>query len=402
MSVDYFRPPVEPEAEGAPTKAAVRRRVRLLPLGAIAAMPSPEWRVYKLVSGLTLLWAGPGSFKSFLLVSWAVSVASGRPWFGRVVKQGAVVLVVGEGALRALYNRIRAAALVLGLPASEVDALPIYVTEGPVDLSKWDGIQAQELRAAALEVVATAGTVGLLGVDTVSRCVPGRENDQETMQGFVATLDELRLELECDVVAVHHSNAEGERERGSSVLGGAVDSNLRLQAGAPDERGVPLSLYAIKLKESESSTREPAVRLRARRVVVEDVDGFPVKDEAGHDVTTCVLEEAATEDTTAEDSTDSELLAAIPETGISASKLAERLHRRKKTVADDLARLRRAGKVHPKGTGPTSRWVLGSIGSIGSHRFPEPMEPDGVSVPPVPGGRTPGPEPIDGHRRGSR
>ena len=350
--------PDAPDAEREPV-AGTAQRGELLSLRELAAFPLPVWRIYQLFTGLTLLWAGPGSFKTFLAIAWAVAIASGRPWCGRTVKQGAVIYVCGEGALRAFYNRVTAAAGALGLSPAEAEQLPIYATTGPVNLGRWDGVQAQEFRTSARRVVDRVGPIGAVIPDTFSRCVPGEENAQETMQGFVATCDELRREFGCDVLPVHHANADGVRERGSSVLGGAVDGNLQLVPGVPDAEGsVPLSLYALKLKEADAGPgRDPVARLLAVRTVLVGPSGEPLRDEMGLVRTTRVIREATVADVTAEESSDQALLDAIQTDGTSASKLCSVLGRGKGSVLRDLARLAGRGTVRQTGSGKASRWV---------------------------------------------
>jgi AAA domain len=365
-----MQPPTLPE--GRP----VNRAVRLVSLPEMAALPLPQWRIYHLLYGITLLWAGPGSFKTFLAISWAVAVASGQRWCGRRVRQGTVVFIVGEGGLRAFHSRVTAAAAVFGFSPREALALPIFGTDGAVNLATWNGTQAQQLRDAALRVAEDVGPVGLLVVDTVSRCVPGKENDQEVMQAFVQTLDELHAELGCDVVAIHHSNAEGERSRGSSVLPGAVDGNLHVVPGAPDAEGsVPLSLYAHKLKEAESGEGRPAVaRLLAIQTPVFGLNGSAVRDEEGNPLMTCQLIEDDNS-ALAADREDERLLSAIPDSdGISASKLTTVLRRNKRLVLADLGRLARSGKVEQRGRGKSSRWHRRS-GSSGAEPVSHRSEP---------------------------
>jgi len=330
----------------------------LLSLGELATLPLPVWRIYGLLTGITLLWAGPGSYKTALAIAWAAAVAAGLPWCGRTVQKGAVLFIVGEGALRAFYNRVYVAAVAMGIPPEAVNDLPIYATTGPVNLGQWDGVQVQKLIEDGCRVADKHGPIGFMAIDTVSRNVPGEENSQEVMQGFVGTCDELRRRLGCDILPVHHGNADGGRERGSSVLGGAVDGNLHLVPGPPDAEGrVPLSLYGLKLKEAASGPgRDPIERLVATRTVILGPDGAPLRDEMGFTRTSMVISQAGPEDTTAEEASDQTLLEAIG-TGVSASKLCATLGRGKGSVLQDLARLQTGGKVRQTGSGKASRWI---------------------------------------------
>src|SRR5215218_10231160 len=64
-----------------------------------AELPEMEWLVEGLFEkdSIVSLFSPPGAGKSFLALSWAMSIASGRPWLGRPVSQGAVIYIASEG-----------------------------------------------------------------------------------------------------------------------------------------------------------------------------------------------------------------------------------------------------------------------------------------------------------------
>lgn len=339
-------PPLKPTAPAS--------SMTLLSMAQVKSRPAPNWRIYKLLTGFSLLWAAPGSFKTFLAVAWAVAVASGSRWFGRRVAQGPVVYVVAEGNVRAFYNRVVVAGEALGV--RDPETLPLFVVPGAVDLSAFDSIQAQQLRAAVLAKVAEAGGIGLLVVDTLARCLPGDENTQEAMGGFVRTLDVLRADLGCDVLVVHHSSASGERERGSTVLAGAVDVNLQLKRLGPPVNGrVPLGLYAMKMKDAESGGTEPLVRMESVRVSVYQ-DGQPVLDEERNEVTTCRLAEVVVESSEQTPAADVHGLAfdwIKSNPGASGNRVCDGIKRIRKTTFAALRDLEAQGRITRRGAG----WV---------------------------------------------
>jgi len=110
----------------------------------------------------------------------AVAVASGKSWFGCKVKQGPVLYILGEGGVDMFRRRVGEACNSL---EADIKDLPLWVRAEALDLSErrraiphmkdgWDDIYPQ-----------------LIVVDTLSRCMPGDENSQEIMQGFVHTMD---------------------------------------------------------------------------------------------------------------------------------------------------------------------------------------------------------------------
>lgn len=177
------------------------------------------WVVDGIFSGLSLLWGEPGAGKSFVAISVAASVASGRPWLGRHTRQGRVVYIAGEGGSEAVARRMRTALDVWGVDPED-EQTPIDIVTPGVDLTKGPS-EIMGLMAAGEPPV-------LIVIDTLSRCFVGDENKQEPMGGFVRSLDLMRdaYPLSCMLV-IHHSNKQDE-VRGSTVLLGAVDTSWKL------------------------------------------------------------------------------------------------------------------------------------------------------------------------------
>lgn len=61
--------------------------------------PPAEWLIDGVLLGASfaVLFGEPGSFKTFLALDWALSIAAGRDWCGRVTKKAMVVYVAAEG-----------------------------------------------------------------------------------------------------------------------------------------------------------------------------------------------------------------------------------------------------------------------------------------------------------------
>src|SRR4051812_37793236 len=74
-------------------------RFTLISVGELLELPPPEWLIEGVIesSALGVLYGPPGCGKSFAALDWALSVATGKAWHGREVRQGAVVYVAGEG-----------------------------------------------------------------------------------------------------------------------------------------------------------------------------------------------------------------------------------------------------------------------------------------------------------------
>jgi hypothetical protein len=84
----------------------------------------------------------------------------------------------------------------------------------------------------------------LIVFDTLSRCSLGAdENSQKDMNFILDALDSVRRETGATVVAVHHTNAAGLRERGSTVIRGGMDVMLEV---SKDDELIVLSCSKMK------------------------------------------------------------------------------------------------------------------------------------------------------------
>ena len=252
------------------------------------AVPSDSWPIEGVVSGLTVLWGAPGLGKSFVAVSMAASIASGRPWIGRRTHEGRVVYVAGEGGGEAVARRLRAALKRWSVDVTESDLFPADT----VDL---------DVVTPGINLVAGPDELkGLIGdrpprliiVDTLSRCFSGDENKQEFMGAFVRTLDALRDHYGCAILVIHHANRQAEM-RGSSVLSGAVDVSWRLtKARGPEGQSGPrLQMTADKLRERD--VEGASICLQVEKVICTNADGKPESDEFGDAQTSLVIKPPA-------------------------------------------------------------------------------------------------------------
>lgn len=248
----------------------------LVRAGSVSGRETFGWAIHGTVGGLTVLWGAPGAYKSFVAASMAVAVAGGKPWFGKAVRAGVVLYVVGEGGVIPFSRRLRAAASEVGLA---LDTLPLWLQAPAVELTGPD-------TASRLWAEWDAIAPDLVVVDTLSRCLPGDENLQETMQGFVAACDAIRERYSAPVLVLHHANARNQL-RGSTVLRGAADVEIQVW-----RKDGGLHIQANKLKDLDTADWEPEF-LAPKRVDCRDAAGELILDEFGDKVTTLVLPETA-------------------------------------------------------------------------------------------------------------
>lgn len=73
---------------------------RVLTYSDMVAMPEPEWLIEGVIQkrSAAVMFGKSNSFKSFLAIDMALSVATGRVWQGQSVAHGRVLIVATEGA----------------------------------------------------------------------------------------------------------------------------------------------------------------------------------------------------------------------------------------------------------------------------------------------------------------
>jgi KaiC/GvpD/RAD55 family RecA-like ATPase len=205
-------------------------------------LPPPTWQIEGAIpaGGLVAIYGPPGVGKSFVTIDLALSIATGRDWFGRQVERGSVVYISAEGGA-GISKRVRAWLTAHDVDPREADVSwmlePMMVDADSDDMTRLiDRIVGEARRDPSLVIV-----------DTLARCFDGDENLQEDMGRFIAGVDHIRRELNCTVLVVHHSRLDGTRERGNTSFRGAVDTMLSLTGSS-----ALIEMSCVKQKDAEA------------------------------------------------------------------------------------------------------------------------------------------------------
>ncbi len=224
---------------------------RFLTLDELGNLPEPKWMIQGLFEqdALVMLVGPPGSFKSFLAIDWALSLAVGRPWNGRATVPSRAIYALGEGKA-SLLKRIQAWIEFNALSKSERQTLNanFRVTFDVPQLAI-----RQEIARFNEDLDVDGFDPTLLVIDTLARSYVGKnENDAMDVGIWIDAADKLR-HRGMTVLVLHHTkkNVEfGLRERGNTAWMGAMDSAYMLERNPEGYKGFA-KLYCTKQKDHQ-------------------------------------------------------------------------------------------------------------------------------------------------------
>jgi hypothetical protein len=180
--------------------------------------PEPAWLFEGLwaEAGVGLIGGEPKSFKSWLALEMATSLASGRPCLGvyDVERPGRVLLYMAEDAAAVVKQRLAAICRHRQL---DLAALPIYVVTADALRLDQEGDQ-QRLRRTVERLRPC-----MLLLDPLVRLHAVNENSAGEISTLLAYFRQLQRAFQCAVVIVHHSRKNGSATRPGQTLRGSGD-----------------------------------------------------------------------------------------------------------------------------------------------------------------------------------
>jgi hypothetical protein len=223
-----------------------------------------RWAVKGLVpeQGVGFMYGASQTFKSFIMLDYALHRAYGMRWMGRKTKQATPVYLAAEGGA-GLMRRIEAWHQARGMDWRKC---PMRVVVVALTLRT----QASTLRKAIEQTGVKPGDVI---VDTMSQTFTGNENSNDEVADFLRVLGaELRDGLGCTVTVVHHSgHSATERPRGASAIIANVDYAFGVFR---DEKAMLAHFEVAKVKDAERT--EPQVFDVTVQELGRDEDGDPI------------------------------------------------------------------------------------------------------------------------------
>lgn len=180
-----------------------------------------------LPNGLTVLYGGSGTFKTFLMVGVAVRLAAGLGiGESEKVRRGLVIYFAAED-LYGVEDRALAAAVALGIRLD----VPFFVVEPPGRL------QEQSFSVAAINLIndlvkRSGSEPTLIVVDTLAAAAEGISlSDDGPVNAVMGSLLRIANQFRCSVAVTHHTGKHDEKnERGSRVIRDRADLSIEIEA----------------------------------------------------------------------------------------------------------------------------------------------------------------------------
>lgn len=195
----------------------------------------PEWAVENLIpaDGITILSGQPGSFKTWMILDLAISVAQGRPFAGKFeASQSPVLIIDEENQPRLIQARLRK------LGVGKDDQIHI-LSRKEFRIQKEDEVS---------RVIAQCKEMGvkLVIIDSLVRIHGSDENSSTEMSKVFREISRFTKEG-ITVLLTHHEGKEqqvrrsgGGRLRGSSDILAAVDAHISVRRGSREQNMVTL------------------------------------------------------------------------------------------------------------------------------------------------------------------
>jgi hypothetical protein len=159
--------------------------------------------------------------KSWLILGLLLSMAAGRPWLGRNLAKGRVLLIDNELHREELSSRIGRAMMAMGITEDDIG----------------DRFDVLPLRGQLADIYTLATTIGglasvgyaLIALDAFYRVLPEgvSENDNAQMAAIYNKIDSIAGSLDCAIVLNHHASKGDQSGKAITDVGSGAGSISR-------------------------------------------------------------------------------------------------------------------------------------------------------------------------------
>ena len=261
---NLFKPVSRDTGDGESSgKEMTAGRFRMVDRAGIADITPPDWLIQDAIpqNSYSLLIGPRGTFKTFIALDMALSIATGgKDYFNDgkfygmwpdIIKPGPVLFAAGEGR-GMLKNRVEAWEK---QHLDEHQAKDFYLID-PVPHPIVEDV------TPFIEMALAYSPTGyrMVVIDTVGRAMQClNENSSQDASLFTQMIETLQKELDCSVLALHHTGHEAkDRSRGSSSFGADVDAEFILER---KDKDMIVALTNTKQKDAIEWEHKKAIQL---------------------------------------------------------------------------------------------------------------------------------------------
>lgn len=204
---------------------------------------------------ITVIAGKFASYKTFISLAWAASIATATPWLGRKINTpGPIFYIAGEGC-NGLTSRLKAWEH-HNLNGQQVPSENFYVYNGALNLydTSPDNTDRYNLKKTIKKIKPV-----LVIIDTLSKCAPGAdENSSADISTIYNYLNKLREKHGCTFLINHHTGHTGTRSRGTS---GIEDNADTVWIAQRDEETGPTSQRTLIHRKAKAQATQPDIPL---------------------------------------------------------------------------------------------------------------------------------------------
>jgi hypothetical protein len=311
---------------------------------------------------MSVLIGAPGGGKTFFVLDWAYHIATGKPWGGRAVKQGAVVYLAAEAG-----NMLKGRVAALEKHYGALGDTPLFVVPTPADFAHGEADAAEMLRLI-LEVEERCGQkVELFVIDTLNRALAGGdENSSKDVGALIRNVDQIRDRAKVHALIIHHpgkDEAKGGRGH-SSVLGG-TDTEM------------VISKHVLKFTKQRDMACADDIAFRLKPVSIG-------RDAEGAELTSCVIEirkKGERDETVALTRTERELFEALQEAAEDADLCGDMLDDMSSDLRFDWRFAQKVSSETVSDKTPTRPTIVGLLSGLSEKGWIEKVGPNQYLLP---------------------
>lgn len=245
LDIDVGESPVKAESGLASISAGVRPSY-LLSYEEMEAMPDDDWLVEGVVpaQAATLMFGKSNTFKSFLAIDLALSVAVGRAWHGRAVKGPAkVIYAATEGAKGVGRQRVRGWYEHYEIDRARRDNFFLRIEPPLMDVSGHVDKLLAEIKLV--------GGAKLVVLDIFGGTTSGSDTEDTTARAWVAGAQRLIRDGGASVLVVAHTSwSDPSRSRGHTHFWGSYDTRLQVEG----DKAKRTSMLSVERHKDSDST----------------------------------------------------------------------------------------------------------------------------------------------------